>query len=71
MEIALKDEIPTFSGGLGVLAGDLLKAASDLALPIVGVTLLYHHGFFRQELDELGRQVEHPVSWTPRIILSG
>jgi len=65
MEIALKDEIPTFSGGLGVLAGDLLKAASDLALPIVGVTLLYHHGFFRQELDELGRQVEHPVSWTP------
>jgi len=65
MEVALKDDIPTFSGGLGVLAGDLLKAASDMALPVVGVTLLYHHGFFRQEIDDLGRQVEHPVSWTP------
>ncbi|MGA3353373.1 MAG: alpha-glucan family phosphorylase [Acidimicrobiales bacterium] len=65
MEIALGDEIPTFSGGLGVLAGDLLKAASDMALPMVGVTLLYHHGHFRQELDGDGRQLEHPVSWTP------
>ena len=65
MEIALGDEIPTFSGGLGVLAGDLLRAASDLALPVVGVTLLYHHGFFRQELDDDGRQVEHPAGWTP------
>ena len=65
MEIALDDEIPTFSGGLGVLAGDFLRAASDLGVPVVGVTLLYHQGFFRQELDEAGRQVEHPVRWTP------
>ncbi len=59
------DEIPTFSGGLGVLAGDFLRSASDLGLPAVGVTLLYHQGFFRQELDEAGRQIEHPVRWTP------
>jgi starch phosphorylase len=65
MEIALRDEIPTFSGGLGVLAGDHLKAASDQGLPVVGVTLLYHQGFFRQELDGAGRQVEQPVHWRP------
>ena len=65
MEIALGDEIPTFSGGLGVLAGDFLKSASDLGLPLVGVTLVYHEGFFRQELDNAGRQVEYPVRWTP------
>ena len=65
MEIAIGDEIPTFSGGLGVLAGDFLRAASDLGLPAVGVTLVYHQGFFRQEIDEAGRQVEHPVRWAP------
>ncbi len=65
MEIALRDEIPTFSGGLGVLAGDHLRAASDLGLPVVGVTLLYHQGFLRQELDGAGRQVEQPVRWRP------
>ncbi len=65
MEIALGDEIPTFSGGLGVLAGDFLRAAADLGVPAVGVTLLYHRGFFRQGLDKAGRQVEHPVSWRP------
>ncbi|MGP0109708.1 MAG: alpha-glucan family phosphorylase [Acidimicrobiales bacterium] len=65
MEVALDDEVPTFSGGLGVLAGDFLRAASDMGVPAVGVTLLYHQGFFRQELDAAGRQIEHPVRWTP------
>ncbi|HZM56484.1 MAG TPA: alpha-glucan family phosphorylase, partial [Acidimicrobiales bacterium] len=65
MEVALDDEVPTFSGGLGVLAGDFLRAASDMGVPTVGVTLLYHQGFFRQELDAAGRQIEHPVRWTP------
>lgn len=65
MEIALEDDIPTFSGGLGVLAGDFLRSAADLGLPAVGVTLLYHRGFFRQELDAAGRQVEQPVHWRP------
>ncbi len=65
MEIALRDDIPTFSGGLGVLAGDHLKAASDLGLPVVGMTLLYHQGFFQQKLDRTGRQIEQPVHWRP------
>jgi starch phosphorylase len=63
MEIAIDDQIPTFSGGLGVLAGDFLKAASDLSVPALGVTLVYHEGFFRQEIDRAGRQVEQSVRW--------
>jgi starch phosphorylase len=65
MEVALAAEIPTYSGGLGILAGDVLRSASDLGLPMVGVTLLYHHGFFTQALDAKGRQVERPVIWNP------
>ncbi len=65
MEIGLRNEIPTFSGGLGVLAGDTIKSASDLALPVVVVTLLSRQGYFRQEIDAAGRQHEHPVTWNP------
>jgi glycogen phosphorylase len=64
MEVALDDQIPTFSGGLGVLAGDFLRAAADLSVPVVGVTLLYHEGFFNQTVEG-GRQVEHEVRWAP------
>lgn len=66
MEIALKQEIPTYSGGLGVLAGDILKSAADLGVPMVGMTLLYKRGYFAQTIDKNGRQVEHPVEWNPR-----
>jgi len=69
MEVALRDEIPTFSGGLGVLAGDFLRAAADAGTPMVGVTLVYHRGFFRQEVDEQGRQLEYPVRWSPADLL--
>jgi len=69
MEIALRDDIPTFSGGLGVLAGDYLRSAADLGVPAIGVTLLYHRGFFRQEIDSAGRQVEHDVPWSPADLL--
>jgi len=69
MEIALRDDIPTFSGGLGVLAGDYLRSAADLGVPAIGVTLLYHRGFFRQEIDAAGRQVEHDVHWSPADLL--
>jgi starch phosphorylase len=65
MEIAMGDDVPTFSGGLGVLAGDHLRAAADAGIPAVGVTLVYHLGFFRQQIDEAGRQVEHAVHWRP------
>lgn len=65
MEICLEEAIPTYSGGLGVLAGDTLRSAADLQLPMVAVTLLYRKGYFRQELDAGGRQREHPVAWRP------
>ena len=65
MEIAIDDDIPTFSGGLGVLAGDFLRAIADGAVPAVGVTLLYRGGFFHQSLDSSGHQVESPVVWNP------
>jgi glycogen phosphorylase len=63
MEIALENRMPTYSGGLGVLAGDLLRSAADLGLPLVGVSLLYRKGYFLQCLDAEGRQSEQPVSW--------
>jgi starch phosphorylase len=65
MEIGLESNIPTYSGGLGVLAGDTLKSASDLNLPVVGVSLLYRKGYFRQTLSDEGWQHEEPVDWDP------
>jgi starch phosphorylase len=63
MEVALENDIPTYSGGLGVLAGDTLRSAADLGLPMVGVTLLSRKGYFVQRLDSEGRQREEPVVW--------
>lgn len=57
-EFAVHNSLPLYGGGLGVLAGDVLKAASDLALPLVGVGLLYRHGYFHQRLDFGGWQHE-------------
>ncbi|MBI5587004.1 MAG: alpha-glucan family phosphorylase [Deltaproteobacteria bacterium] len=65
MEIGFKNDIPTYSGGLGVLAGDTIKSAADLSLPMVAVTLIYRKGYFRQDLDEFGRQTEHAEDWNP------
>ena len=65
MEVGLDPAMPTYSGGLGVLAGDTLCAAADLAVPIVGVTLLHRKGFFRQHLDAHGNQTEGPSVWYP------
>ncbi len=70
MEIALDDSLPTYSGGLGVLAGDHLRSAADLGLPLVGVTLLYRHGYFDQEIDPEGSQHERPVEWSPSEVLT-
>jgi glycogen phosphorylase len=63
MEIALENAMPSYSGGLGVLAGDTIRAASDLRLPMVAVSLLYRRGFFSQHLSEDGTQTEEPVVW--------
>lgn len=65
MEIGIDSQIPTYSGGLGILAGDTLKACADLRVPVVGVTLLYRKGYFLQKLDESGNQQELPMDWNP------
>ncbi len=65
MEIALEAGVPTFSGGLGVLAGDTLRSAADLEAPIVGVTLVHHKGYFDQILDKAGNQTEAAEPWDP------
>ena len=65
MEIGIQNDIPTYSGGLGVLAGDTIRTSADLKLPMVAVTLLTKRGYFIQELDEYGRQTESPVQWNP------
>src|SRR5215831_2507961 len=57
-EFAITETLPIYSGGLGVLAGDHLKAASDMGLPLVAVGLLYRYGYFRQIIDETGYQRE-------------
>ncbi|HZP86065.1 MAG TPA: alpha-glucan family phosphorylase [Burkholderiales bacterium] len=66
MEIALQSDVPTYSGGLGVLAGDTMRSAADLELPMVGVTLVSRAGYFRQEIDASGHQIEKPDWWDPR-----
>ncbi|WP_455378116.1 alpha-glucan family phosphorylase [Petrachloros mirabilis] len=58
MEFGLGEALPIYSGGLGILAGDFLKAASDLSVPVTGIGLLYQQGYFRQMLDPDGRQGE-------------
>jgi starch phosphorylase len=69
MEIGLRDDIPTYSGGLGVLAGDTVKSSADLNLPFVAVTLISRKGYFQQELDSKGRQIEKPAIWDPSKIM--
>lgn len=64
MEIGLESAMPTYSGGLGVLAGDTIRSATDLDVPLVAVTLIHRKGYFHQRLDTSGRQIEEPVAWT-------
>ncbi|MBI5072159.1 alpha-glucan family phosphorylase [Candidatus Falkowbacteria bacterium] len=66
MEIGLQEGIPTYSGGLGILAGDATKSAADLGIPFIAVTMLNRKGYFKQELTKTGRQIEHPVKWNPK-----
>jgi starch phosphorylase len=65
MEIALAPDIPTYSGGLGMLAGDAVRSAADLGIPLVGVTLASRAGYFRQSLSKTGEQLESPDPWDP------
>ncbi len=64
MEIGLEETIPTYAGGLGMLAGDTVRSAADMAVPLVAVSLLHRKGYFRQRLDAAGNQTEDPVEWS-------
>ncbi len=66
MEIALRNDIQTYAGGLGILAGDTVRSAADLQLPLVAVSLVSRAGYFRQEIDPIEGQVERPAVWEPR-----
>jgi starch phosphorylase len=63
MEVGLEPGMATYGGGLGILAGDTIRAAADLRVPMVAVTLLHRKGYFYQRLDADGRQIEEPVDW--------
>jgi starch phosphorylase len=63
LEIGLEETIPTYSGGLGILAADCARAAADLGIPMLVMTLLYRKGYFRQHLDAAGVQTEEAVTW--------
>ena len=65
MEIGIRSEMPTYGGGLGVLAGDTIRSSADLRIPLVAVTLISRKGYLKQKLTEDGRQVEYPDDWDP------
>ena len=69
MEIGVDTKIPTYSGGLGILAGDMIRSSADLKVPLVAITLLYKKGYFDQKLDEQGNQQELPSQWKPEDFL--
>ena len=69
MEIGVSADIPTYSGGLGILAGDTIKSAADLRLPLVAVTLASRKGYFQQKITAEGWQKELPVEWHPEKLM--
>ncbi|MCL5406081.1 MAG: alpha-glucan family phosphorylase [Deltaproteobacteria bacterium] len=69
MEIGLTENIPTYSGGLGILAGDHIKSAADLNIPVVAITLLYKRGYFIQNINPFGQQEEMYPYFDPRAFM--
>lgn len=65
IEIALRTEIHTYSGGLGILAGDVARTCADLSLPMVFATLISRKGYLRQDIDSTGQQLDYPDPWEP------
>jgi starch phosphorylase len=65
MEIGIKSDMPTYSGGLGVLAGDVIRSSADLRIPLVAVTLVSKKGYLKQKITSDGRQLEYPDEWEP------
>ena len=68
-EIGISSSLPTYSGGLGVLAGDHIKAAADERLPLCAITLLYKEGYFKQHIDDAGQQTETYPKFDPEPLL--
>jgi starch phosphorylase len=66
MEIGVNNDMHTYSGGLGVLAGDTIRSSADLSLPMVAVTLVSRKGYLKQKLTETGDQLEEPDEWNPQ-----
>src|SRR5580704_17246755 len=66
MEIAINPAMPTYSGGLGMLAGDTLRSAADLGVPLVAFTLAHRKGYFQQHLNGAGEQTEEVQPWNPQ-----
>ena len=69
MEICVDHKIPTYSGGLGILAGDTIRSAADLGVPLTAVTLLYKKGYLKQKIDGQGYQQELPEEWNPQEVM--
>src|ERR1700679_3586858 len=69
MEIALSPALPTYSGGLGMLAGDTLRSAAETAAQMVAISLVHRRGYFRQHLDAVVQQTESDVPWSPETLL--
>jgi len=65
MEVGIESSVPTYAGGLGVLAGDTLRAAADLGIPMAAISLVHRKGYFRQRLSEAGEQIEVADEWSP------
>ncbi|MFA4930595.1 MAG: alpha-glucan family phosphorylase [Patescibacteria group bacterium] len=63
MEIGIRNSIPTYSGGLGVLAGDTIKSCADLEIPLIAITMLNEHGYFFQQITRDGSQTAQPTNW--------
>ena len=69
-EIGISSNLPTYSGGLGVLAGDHIKSAADLGINMVAITLLYKEGYFKQIIDQEGKQKEVYPKFFPETLLN-
>ena len=69
MELGIRNDIPTYSGGLGVLAGDVIRSSADLNVPMVAVTLASRSGYLKQKITSAGDQIESPDEWEPAFVL--
>jgi starch phosphorylase len=65
MEMGIRSDIPTYSGGLGILAGDVIRSSADLRVPMVALTLVSRKGYLKQKITETGEQQEFPDEWQP------